>query len=153
MSGRTDRLIPKLNDRDIVSAFQKVLSKFPDLALALSDGFGNVPVESIELIKKKASFNLTTATLSDRNVVWWTWTRLQDNASYDKLQTSWNNQNQPNRDRVIEISSALNSAFARPMADLLEDGSESPLPYSTQREVLLALEGAVAQLIQDTAGY
>lgn len=147
-----ERLIPSLNDADIIAAFESVAEGDSGLKLAFHGKLGGVDGDELEKIRDLGAHFLESAVLSYESVSW-TWRRGSDQASWDRLQFSHNQRRPaPPMASVAEISASLDRALVRPLATATFDNSASVTP-ATQREILLALEGAVARLVSDTADY
>lgn len=158
MSNNQSKYIPKLNDRDVIRAFDSVAAKHADeqIALSYNDPFGALDDASKEVVKKLAGFSLAYATLriGSRN---WQWIRLRaehgdtNSANYDKLTFSWNSQaGTPDRISTVTISAQLDVALSRPLAKVDPAGAA---PLASHSEILLALESATASVLTDTTKH
>lgn len=153
------RYLPKLNDRNVVLAFQAVAEKYKDhgAQLLFGDALGQLAESDINQFIDFSGFSLSNATIRIKNVTW-QWVRLfaehndPKSANYDKLTWSFNaQQGQPERALCAAVNSSLSDALARPLLAVEDDTSICSDPSS--KEVLLALEGAVAKVIVDTNEY
>lgn len=158
MSQNQSRYISKLNDRDVIRAFQAVFKKYgaQDAALSFNDPFGAVDESAVQDVAKLAGYSLTHATLRV-GPCHWQWTRLkadsndQHSALYDKLTFSWNaNIGQPDRLSTLEISSQLDAALSRPLATV-DPGAAAPL--ASHSEILLAMESATAKVLSEATEH
>jgi hypothetical protein len=151
--------IPKLNDRDVIRSFQTVKDEFPEkgLVITFSDRLGQVASDDLEQLSKLAGHFLEGASIRLNNVTW-TWQRLQAGSNdqhsprYDKLSLDWNQQQGvPNRSQISPVSAALDRSLRRPLVAVRDEGDAAD--FTSQREVLAALEGAVTQLLVDSVQH
>lgn len=153
MTRQVERLIPKLNDRDLINAFEFVASKFKPAKLTFSDRFGAVEGELLDQLKADGGYVLVGASLSLDSCSW-SWNRKQDHESHDRLAQGWNPQaGQPDRSIVNAVTSTLDKALARPLYATDPENPPSTATSISQGAILIALEGAVAKLVDDTANY
>lgn len=149
------RYIPKLNDRDLIRAFETVAKKHEGATIAFQDAFGQLDQESIEKFKKLSGFFLSSAVLRIGHCTWQV-QRLRaehandpHNATHDKLMFGWNQQSgQPDRVLTVTVSAALDVALSRPLAQT-DTGSDGVLPIASHSEVLLAMESVAASILTD----
>lgn len=153
MSHNSSRHIPKLNDRDVISAFQHVADLYEGSQLSFVDRIGPVDPAEIETLKKNSAYFLTNASLAVNNVVWG-WGRTGQDPNFDQLSISWNERRgTPNRTMTAAISSELDKALIRPLITADGGPTITTAEPAGQREILIALEGAVAKLLTETAEH
>jgi hypothetical protein len=154
MSNTSSRFIPKINDRDVIRAFEKVQSDFAGQAgaVSFSDAIGAVEADTLETIRKLNSQMLVSAAVRVGSSNW-AWRRLGPEHSLpaavtsDQLTYTWSPHGaQPDRALVLAVGAALEKALKRPLATASSDESV-PASHS---DVLLAMEQTAAKVIEDT---
>lgn len=149
---QTTRMIPKLNDRDLISAFQAMASRFEGCKVRYADRLGAVDENGVEDLKSHGAYFLTNATLTAYGVNW-LWERTSESSS-DKLTFSWNDrQGPPNRSHVAKFSAELDKSLVRPLLTAGEGDFSASADPATQREILLALEGTAAKVLTEAVEH
>lgn len=159
MSNTTARYVLKLNDRDVIGAFDSVRKKFEDIGVAsvFRDLFGDLDDDAVEKYRDLAAYSLVRVTLVFPGFHW-QWMRLRPessdlhSATHDKLTFTWNpqqGQGHSSRKIVAEISAELDAALSRPLANA--PGGRGFPPLEGHSEILLALESATSKLLVDSA--
>lgn len=155
-----NRYILKLNDKDVLRAFDSVANQFNELGVTLtcSDNMGQIGAQDLKRYAGSLGYLLRSINLRIGEFNW-TWSRQEgraDNphsANYDLLQFGWDGQQGVhNREVAISVGSALSSALGAPL--ITNAGENADLGYyASQKEILLALEGAVAQHLSDASRH
>lgn len=152
------RYIPKLNDRDLIKAFEAVAKK-QDAALTFQDPFGALDPDDVDQLKKLGGFVITAASIRIGQCSWQV-QRLRaehkddpHNATHDKLVFSWNQQaGQPDRALTAKVTAALDVALSRPLALVEVDAGGIP-PTASHSDILIAMEGVAAQVLTDATQH
>lgn len=156
----SSRYVPKLNDRDVIRAFESVAARFPEHGPvgSFQDPFGELQGDAVDNYKGLHGYFLNTAVLRVGHCVW-QWQRIKpenndaNSARHDRLTFSWNpQQGQPDRLLVAAISAALDGALARPLASINQDDGETGF-YASHSEVLLAMESTAANVLTEAASH
>jgi hypothetical protein len=147
--------IAKLNDGEVIQAFETVAEKFSGATIAFNDLLGQLTAEDEEKYVQLAAYNLIVVRLIYKQVTW-TWTRLGPNNGdaglrADKLEYSYQRGTQPNRIDVAEVSSALTFALSRPLASVSLD--DTKLTLASHSDILNSMERVAAKIIADTAAH
>jgi hypothetical protein len=148
----------KLNDRDVISAFEGIATKHRDAGAALDfqDALGPLNGDEVALLKKLSGRSLLSAALRVGNFSW-TLQRLRpehndpNSPTFDKLTFHWNQQAPPDRTLVSNVGAQLSVALSRPLATVSADKDVPEL--ATHSQLLLAMESVAAQVLVDSTAH
>ena len=152
------RLVPKLNDRDLIRAFEKIKEKYieGDSSIAFLDQFSDeISDENLSEISKLSGFVIRTAILKIDNITW-KLSRLEDSGPvrFDSIALYFNGQSQnhghrPNdRQKFFFADAMLIEALSHPLAS-----GKSAAKYAdvnSHGAILEKMESVAAHLIEDT---
>lgn len=147
--------IGKLNDSDVIRAFELVAAKFSEATISFVDALGLLSEDDRKKYSEISAYTLKNANLTHKNVTW-TWYRLGPDEgatglSADKIGYSYSRHVVPNRIEVAEIFSALTEALTRPLASVSAEDARPIL--ASHSDVLRSMESVAAKLITETSAH
>jgi hypothetical protein len=155
------RYILKLNDRDVIRAFRRVIEKADDYELNVSfrDQFGVLDEDEINSLEELGGYSINSIQLKvPGEQGGWSFQRLrpehQDskNATHDKITFDWEGRLGASSRKIVSlISSELDAALRAPLAALSQEQGSSDV--STHGELMLALESVAARVLVDTVAH
>lgn len=156
--GSSNRYIAKLNDRDVIRAFENCQAKYAEQSatLVFGDHFGELQTEDVIKFKDLHGFFLNHAILRIGNCSW-QWTRLRadannpNGAQNDTLTLHWDDRQRPERAFTAAVSSTLDDALSRPLAVIGKNNAGATL--ASHSEILLAMESIAAKVLTDAVDH
>lgn len=157
--GQFSTYIPKLNDRNIVSAFSKVAEKF-----AAQNGRSHfvdltgrqLSPDQTEPIAASGGYSLRSAGFTVGNAHW-NWARLGPetgdarSAHFDKIDANWQDKGMDSA-QILDANNSLHEELGNPLS-LVSEPASLRTELDPHRAILLALEGAVAKVLTETAEH
>ncbi len=152
------RLIPKLNDRDLIRAFEQVKKEYKDddSSAIFNDQFGEeISIKNLNEVSKISGYAVRTAVLKIDNVTW-NFSRLEDRGEprLDKIDTYFNEKSQEyggrpkDKLKFLKADALLSQALSHPLASGVSAAEYAVV--DSHGSILEKMESVAAHLIEDT---